>query len=49
MELYIRKNEFMIAFYEGEIELMNNMSGFYLSNWAYVLLNNIKELLEVGG
>lgn len=48
MELYIRKNEFMIAFYEGEIELMNNMSGFYLSNWAYVLLNNIKELLEVG-
>lgn len=49
MELYIRKNKFMIAFYEGEIGLMNNMSGFYLSNWTYALLNNIKELLEVGG
>ena len=49
MELYIQKHEFMIAFYEGELRLMKkcNMSGFYLSNWTYVLLNNIKELLEV--
>ena len=49
IELYIRKNKFMVVFYEGEIKLMNNMSGFYLSNWTYALLNNIKELLEVGG